>query len=142
MDPTAQLKALGIKTTADITKGKTNLSPDVIRASDQRILDGYLERQKRVVDPDFKRIEQAAYDQTYSALKNRPDEMGDIDKLKSAQFINGRDFGQVDAHQAGVNRAIDDLKKITPPQQPTKSNFDSNLSTYGDIVGSIFDQLL
>jgi hypothetical protein len=140
MDPTAQLKALGIKTTADITKGKTNLSPDVIKASDQRLLDGYLARQKRVDDPDFKQAEQAAYDQTRSALNNRPDEIFD-DRLKSNQFINGRDYGQIDPHQAGVNRAIDDLRKVTPPQQP-KSDFDSNLSTYSDIIGSIFNQLI
>ena len=60
MDPTAQLKALGIKTTADIAGGR-QLSADVIRASDQRILDGYLAKQQRkVVDPDFKQAEQAA----------------------------------------------------------------------------------
>ena len=139
MDPTQQLKALGIRTTADITKRQ--LSADIIRASDQRILDGYLARQQRtVVDPDFKQTEQAAYDQTYAALKNRPDEIFD-DRLKSSQFVNGKDFGQVDAHQAGINRAIDDLRKVTP-RPVAKSDFDSNLSRYGSFVGSIFDRLL
>jgi hypothetical protein len=140
MDPTAQLKALGIRTTADIA-GNRQLSADVIRASDQRILDGYLARQQRnVVDPDFKQAEQAAYDQTYSALNNRPDEIFD-DRLKSNQFINGRDFGQIDPHQAGINRAIDDLRKVTP-RPVAKSDFDSNLSRYGEFVGNIFDKLI
>ena len=140
MDPTGQLKALGIRTTADITKGR-QLSDDVIRASDQRILDGYLARQKNL-DPGFKQAEQTAYDQTYTALNNRPDEIWD-DGLKSAQFVNGKDFGQVDPHQAGINRAIDDLRKVTPqPISPSKSDFDSNLNTYGNIIGSIFDKLV
>jgi hypothetical protein len=138
MDPTLELKKLGIRTTADISKKQ--LSADVIRASDQRILDGYLKRQSQSTNVDFQNAEQAAYNQTYTALKNRPDEIWD-DKLKSSQFVNGKDFGQVDPHQAGINRAIDDLRKITP-RPVVKTQFDSNLSRYGEALGSIFDKLL
>lgn len=137
MDPTLELKKIGLKTTADISSAK--LSPEIIKQSDQRILEGYLERQK-VDNSDFKLLEKQAYDQTYNALKNRPDEIWD-DKLKASQFVNGKDFGQIDPHQSGINRAIDDLRKVTP--QPVKqSDFDANLSRYGDFVGSVFDKFL
>jgi hypothetical protein len=139
MDPTQQLKNLGIRTTADISKGRA-LSADVIKQSDQRILDGYLKRQSTPVDTTFKQAEQQAYDQTYSALKDRPDEIWD-DKFASTQFVNNKNFGQIDPHQAGINRALVDLRGVTP-QPPPKSEFDSNLDRYAGFIGSVFDKIV
>lgn len=140
LDPTAELKKLGVKTTADISKAK--MSPDVIKKSDLGILKNIIARGKEVRAPEasgerdeFEKIYLQSKERTLKLLdKATPEEIWSPEFDARDVFIPG-EGGERDPSALGFNRAVYIARNKVPP--PVQEQEDDSPSAGQQILGAI-----